>query len=85
MTKDEVLKLALGALEDIANETYDPSTNGAKAQLIAQGLIPSIKEALAQPVWFSLTEEDKDSLLFPFGYYWVIEAIEAKLKEKNGV
>ena len=48
MTKDEALKLALEVLEDIANETYDSWTNGAKAQRIAQGLIPTIKEALAQ-------------------------------------
>lgn len=44
-----------------------------------------MKEILEQPAWISLTEEDKDSLLLPFGYYWVINAIEAKLKEKNGV
>lgn len=35
--------------------------------------------------WVSLTAEEKDSLLLPFGSYWVIDAIEAKLKEKNGV
>jgi len=44
----EALKLALDALEDIANETYDSWTNGAKAQRIAQGLIPTIKEALRE-------------------------------------
>ena len=43
-----------------------------------------IKEALQRP-WVSLTAEEKDSLLLPFGSYWVIDAIEAKLKEKNGV
>lgn len=35
--------------------------------------------------WVPLTDEEKDSLLLPFGCYWVIDAIEAKLKEKNGV
>ena len=44
-----------------------------------------MKEILEQITWISLTEEEKDSLLLPFGYYWVIDAIEAKLKEKNGV
>ena len=43
-----------------------------------------IKEALQRP-WISLTEEEKDGLLLPFGSYGEIEAIEAKLKEKNGV
>ena len=45
----KVMKLALEALEDIANETYGSWTNGEKAQRIAQNLIPTIKEALAQP------------------------------------
>ena len=45
----EALKLALEALEDIANEIYGSWTNGEKAQRIAQNLIPTIKEALAQP------------------------------------
>ena len=48
-------------------------------------VVTAIKESLAQPAWVSLTDEEKDSLLLPFGSYWVIEAIEAKLKEKNGV
>ena len=45
------------------------------------------KETLKdEPVsWVSLTEEQKDSLLLPFGSYWVIDAIEAMLKENNGV
>ena len=45
----KVMKLALEALEDIANEIYGSWTNGEKAQRIAQNLIPTIKEALAQP------------------------------------
>lgn len=48
-------------------------------------VVTAIKESLAQPAWVSLTDEEKDNLLLPFGCYWVIEAIEAKLKEKNGV
>ena len=48
-------------------------------------VVTAIKESLAQPAWVSLTEEQKDSLLLPFGSYWVIDAIEALLKENNGV
>lgn len=35
--------------------------------------------------WVSLTEDEKDSFLLPFGYYWILDVFEAKLKEKNGV
>ena len=38
-----------------------------------------------QHLWVSLTEDQKDSLLLPFGSYWVIDTIEAMLKENNGV
>lgn len=46
-----------------------------------------MKEAVEQLTipWVSLTEEQKDSLLLPFGSYWIIEAIEALLKDNNGV
>lgn len=42
--------------------------------------------AMEQPTrpWVPLTEEDKDGFLMPFGFYWVINEIEEKLKEKNG-
>lgn len=51
MTKDEALKRALEALEDIASgRTYDPWTNGAIAQHIAEDAITAIKQALAAPV-----------------------------------
>lgn len=33
--------------------------------------------------WVGLTQEQKDSLLLPFGSYGVIDQIEAMLKEKN--
>ena len=72
MTKDAALKLALDELTRASSycNTYDA--------------IDVIKEALQRP-WISLTEEQKDSLLLPFGCYWVIDAIETILKEKNGV
>lgn len=39
----EAMKLALEALEYIANETYDPWTNGAEAGRIAQTTLSKIK------------------------------------------
>lgn len=77
MTKDEALKMIEIALE----WTY------YEVDLV------EIKEALQPPnppnppkrPWASLTQEQKDSLLLPFGSYWVIDAIEAMLKENNGV
>ena len=35
--------------------------------------------------WRPMTEEEKDGLLLPFGSYGEMEAIEALLKENNGV
>lgn len=49
MDKDKALKLALEAFTEIADETYDSGTNGAKAQRIAQAMILKVGEALAQP------------------------------------
>lgn len=81
MTKNEALRLALEALE---NHCGNYKLNDAGCARWNKA-VDAIKEALAQPAWVSLTEEDKDSLLLPFGSYWVIDAIEAKLKENNGV
>ena len=89
----EALKLALESLEAIANETYDSWTNGAKAQRIAQGLIPSIKKALVQDnrLWVSLTDDEFLAIVtwrgpinnLHFDRLEYAKAIEAKLKEKN--
>ena len=52
----------------------------------AQAVLDALQYMLlAQRPWVSLTEEQKDSLLLPFGSYWVIDVIEAMLKENNGV
>lgn len=69
MTKDEAWKMIEIALE----YTY------YKLDVV------EIKEALNQPSWVSLTEEQKDSLLLPFSSYKVIDVIEDMLKENNGV
>ena len=44
--KDAALRLAREAFKEIADETYDSWTNGAKAQRIAQAMIPKLDEAL---------------------------------------
>ena len=59
----KVMKLALEALEDIANEIYGSWTNGEKAQRIAQNLIPTIKEALAQPEQREPTKQEHNILM----------------------
>jgi len=47
-TNEEAMKLALEAFKEIADETYDSWTNGAKAQRIAQAMISKLEEALAK-------------------------------------
>lgn len=43
-----VMKQALEAFKLIADETYDTWTNGAKAQRIAESMIPKIDQAIAE-------------------------------------
>ena len=98
MTKDEALKTALEALkaadwyidqlEMIVYCVDDEGTHENRAKV--QAAIAAIEEDLQPPTppkrpWRPMTEEQKDSLLLPFGSYWVIDAIEAMLKENNGV
>ena len=77
MTKDEALKLALEALKQIDEAMPFPVAKLAQA---------SIKEALAQPqrTWVGLTAKEKHE--FRYSHMTTadfIDAIEAKLKEKN--
>jgi hypothetical protein len=44
----EAMKMALETFKEIADQTYDSWTNGAKAQRIAQAMIPKLEEALKQ-------------------------------------
>jgi hypothetical protein len=77
MTKDEALRLALKALEYHSAQTRPiHETNEA---------ITAIKEALAQPTWVGLDEEDyiKAYELCDFDKDAALEFFEAKLKEKN--
>jgi hypothetical protein len=61
--KDEALKLALEAFKEIASETYDPWTNGAKAQRIATVTLTVIEQALAAP-----TVEEPVAWMYPDDY-----------------
>ena len=77
MTKDEALKMALEALKQIDEAMPFPVAKLAQA---------SIKEALAQPqrTWVGLTAKEKHE--FRYSHMTTadfIDAIEAKLKEKN--
>ena len=76
----EVLRLALEALELEEAQTHYPSQSTLKA-------ITAIKEALAQHTWVGLSEQDINELKFnlPDLYYWVdvVRATEKRLKEKN--
>ena len=76
-TKDEALKLALSALDEVRQETFHAEKKVWEA-------IYTIKKVLAQPkqdTWVGLTDED-----FYGQSKWQIMAMkyaEAKLKEKN--
>ena len=84
MTKDEALKLALSALNEVRQETFHAEKKVWEA-------IYTIKKVLAQPKqepWVGLTDEEIEECLkgLPtqtIGVY--ARRIEAKLKEKNGI
>ena len=85
MTKDEALKLALEALEE-ACELIGPAWAWRDEK--GRPAITAIKEALAQPqrTWVGLTAKEKHE--FRYSHMTTadfIEAIEAKLKQKNGI
>ena len=84
MTKDEALKLALEAIEELR---YSSST--FKSDKLSAEAIAAIKEALAQPKrpWVSLTNKEIKEIVDTYyrfmGPLEFAAAIEAKLKEKN--
>ena len=67
MTKDEALKLALSALDEVRQETFRLSRDGQKlyAEEKVWSTIISIKEVLAQPqrTWVGLTDEDVERIV----------------------
>ena len=61
MTNEETLKMALEAFKEIANETYDSWTNGAKAQRIAQAMIPKLEKEQAKQ-----EQDEPDDLMIAY-------------------
>ena len=87
MTKDEALKLALSALDEVRQETFRLMRNGETlyAEKKVWCAIYTIKKVLAQPkqerTWVGLADED-----FYGQSKWQVMAMkyaEAKLKERN--
>ena len=79
MTKDEALKLALEALEEITRRNQ--SDHQAE---IAEEAITAIKAALEAPqrTWVGLTDEEIAQM--GLNNYWqVVRETETKLKAKN--
>jgi hypothetical protein len=89
MTKDEALKLALEALEQLQGGCTDHDDGTVEAITVwCPEVIDAIKEALAQPEerpWVGLTQEEEMLIATTPNKtrHWVVCATEAKLKEKN--
>ena len=88
MTKDEALKLALSALDEVRQETFRLMRDGQTlyAEKKVWEAIYTIKKVLAQPqrTWVGLTDEEKHEIRYShMTSAEFIEFIEAKLKEKN--
>ena len=99
MTKDEALKLALSALDEVRQETFrlmkDSQTLYSEKKVWEA--IYTIKKVLSQPqrTWVGLTKEEiaefdtwHDNREEEVGWCnpsEIVAYIEAKLKEKNGI
>ena len=95
MTKDEALKLALSALDEVRQETFRLMRNGETlySEKKVWMAIYTIKKVLAQPKWVGLTDEEiwetvsrigtSDSDVNPYAKLADARAIEAKLRSKN--
>ena len=93
MTKDEALKLALEALNDLSawndGEVGGHMDEPYSAE-VARRTITAIKEVLAQPqrTWVGLTDEEigqgcKESWVTEQAWQSAVWWAEARLKEKN--
>jgi hypothetical protein len=80
MTKDEALRLALGALIEVR----DANIHGLTLTQDYHDAITAIKAALEAPhrTWVGLTADEYAELAEEYGPF-PINQIEAKLKEKN--
>ena len=67
--------------QDVANYIASRGLAGTLRKYLTNA---QVEEQPKRP-WRPMTEEEKDSLLLPFGSYGEMEAIEALLKENNGV
>ena len=97
MTKDEALKLALSALDEVRQETFRLMRDGQTlyAEKKVWMAIYTIKEVLAQPqrTWVGLSDEEikafdtwHDNREEEVGWCnpsEIVAYIESKLKEKN--
>jgi len=98
MTKDEALRLALEALENLGNHdhvcpqwpTYAEPENYPKCNCGYDQAITAIKAALEAPqrTWVGLTAEEREQVQAEsYGkvphHVALIAAVEAKLKERN--
>ena len=90
MTKDEALKLALSALNEVRQETFRLMRDGQTlySEKKVWMAIYTIKKVLAQPqrTWVGLTDEEIQECLKGLPTQTIdvyAKRIEAKLKEKN--
>ena len=90
MTKDEALKLALSALDEVRQETFRLMRDGQTlySEKKVWMAIYTIKKVLAQPqrTWVGLTDEEIQECLKGLPTQTIdvyAKRIEAKLKDKN--
>ena len=90
MTKDEALRLALSALDEVRQETFRLMRDGQTlySEKKVWEAIYTIKKVLAQPqrTWVGLTDEEIQQCLNGLPTQTIdvyARRIEAKLKEKN--
>ena len=72
----DAMKLALEALEEIADEVFAPYDNKLGDAILA------LRAAIEQAQWKGLTDDEKH-LLVEWAHPDIIEAIELKLRERN--
>ena len=77
----DAMKMALAALEEIADEVFSPYDNKLGDAILA------LRAAIEQPrQWQGLTDEEREQVInanFATGLWQMAKDIEAKLKEKN--
>ena len=85
MTKDEALKLALEALENMSAALREEDVLGSDSELMLNAAA-AIRVALAQPErpWAGLTGQEKELIAsVSLDVHDAVHRTDAKLKEKN--